>query len=253
MIHLSREQNIQEERYQFPYHYIPVLNGNKFSEARILNWGYLYLSSIYFLLDIIKKMDFNSLLDVGCGDGRFLYEVQKHFPNRELVGIDNSETAIGFARLMCPNVRYVCGNISDSSMFGNDFNLITLIETLEHIPPPAINNFLKGISDALSEEGNFILTVPSDNIKRNLKHYQHFNLQSLKNYIETHFKIINHFFINRISLIDKIVRGLLANNLFILNEKRTAKLLYTWYRNNCLKADEKNGKIIVLIGKKRKG
>src|SRR3954449_3553400 len=75
------KQTIQESEYEFPYHYIPTLVNGNFSQVRKLRWGYEYLSYLRFVLSTLEKLQFNSLLDVGCGEGRFLSEVAKRFPD----------------------------------------------------------------------------------------------------------------------------------------------------------------------------
>src|ERR1043166_3143274 len=74
---VPRQETIQETEYQFPYHYIPTLENGNFSQVRKLRWGYEYLSYLRFILSRLDKIEFASLLDVGCGEGRFLCEVQK--------------------------------------------------------------------------------------------------------------------------------------------------------------------------------
>ncbi|MGN6733492.1 MAG: methyltransferase domain-containing protein, partial [Candidatus Binatia bacterium] len=56
---------------------------------------------------IIKKMirplDFKSVLDVGCGQGSFLKELQTEFPDIRAHGIDISRTAVELARKRMPD------------------------------------------------------------------------------------------------------------------------------------------------------
>src|SRR4051812_16394470 len=82
---------IQEAEYEFPYHYIPQLENGNFSQVRKLRWGYEYLSYLRFILAQLEKLEFASLLDVGCGEGRFLSEVSKRFPDKNLKGVDRSQ------------------------------------------------------------------------------------------------------------------------------------------------------------------
>ncbi len=87
---LSAEQAVQEAEYEFPYHYIPRLEGGNFSQVRKLRWGYEYLSYLRFVLARLERVEFGSLLDVGCGEGRFLREVSKRFSGKRLLGVDFS-------------------------------------------------------------------------------------------------------------------------------------------------------------------
>src|SRR5215212_3675852 len=97
------ERAIQEAEYEFPYHYIPRLEGGNFSQVRKLRWGYEYLSYLRFILSRLEGIEFDSLLDVGCGEGRFLHEVFKRYPDKNLLGVDSSSRALEYARLLNPH------------------------------------------------------------------------------------------------------------------------------------------------------
>jgi len=246
---LSEEQKIQESRYEFPYHYIPSYENGNFSQVKNLAWGYEYLSYMYFILEELEQIDFISLLDVGCGDGRFLFEAKKKFTERNLTGIDYSNRAISFAKVMNPNVNYVYGDIRDKCIFKEKFDIITLIETLEHIPPEEVESFIEGISYYLKDGGKLIITVPSNNLPVQTKHYQHFDLRSLKNMLNPKFEIIYHYFLNKIALQSKIQK-MLSNNLFVLNHQKSINMVYRYYIKKCLRAKESNSKRIYILCKK---
>jgi ubiquinone/menaquinone biosynthesis C-methylase UbiE len=56
------------------------------------------------VFDILDREGFDSLLDVGCGDGRFLRETDQRYGNKKILGIDYSETAISLAKRMNPHL-----------------------------------------------------------------------------------------------------------------------------------------------------
>lgn len=246
----NKKQEIQEQKYKFPYHYIPTYSEGNFSQVKILPWGYEYLSYLRFILNILKKLEFNSLLDVGCGDGRFLYEVYHIFPQKKIVGIDISERAIKFARLMNPRVKYFHGDVKDTSLIKEKFDIITLIETLEHIPPREIKDFLGGIHHYLKDEGILILTVPTTNLKVTPKHYQHFDLDSLKDTLDPYFNIFQYYFINKISIWEKLIQRLLVDKLFILNIRCLLNNIFSIYEKYLFYASENNAKRICALCKK---
>ena len=90
---ISDIQKVQEEEYGFPNHYVPRYVG-AFSTAIFYGFGLNYVSTIEFLIDRLKEMEFLSICDVGSGDGRFVKELAQHFPDRKVSGIDYSERAI---------------------------------------------------------------------------------------------------------------------------------------------------------------
>jgi SAM-dependent methyltransferase len=241
------ERAIQEAEYEFPYHYIPRLEGGNFSQVRKLRWGYEYLSYLRFILSRLEEVEFESLLDVGCGEGRFLSEVSKRFPNKKLTGADVSARALDYARLLNPQVKFTCGDITDPSLFAERFDVITLIETLEHVPPQGVQDFVRGLRHYLKDDGRLILSVPSENLRLNRKHYQHFNLETLGSALRPYFAVIEHYFLNRISRWDKLLGKLLDNRLFILNEPRLLNALYRRYESSLLNALESDGKRICVV------
>lgn len=233
--------------YEFPHHYIPSLDNGNFSQAKSLRWGYEYLSYLYFILEKLKTTKFNSLLDVGCGDGRFLHEVNKVFPDKELVGIDLYEKSVAYARAFNPGIKYICGDITKDNFLKNKFDVVTLIETLEHIPINDVPSFVEGLHRHLKDKGTLILTVPTKNIKVNPKHYQHFDLESLSNALKPLFKISKYKFINKKSKSTKWIQSVLVNKFFILNNQTLLNMIYRHYQKNFLDAEAHDGTRILAI------
>ena len=251
MNELSNQQIIQESRYKYPYHYIPTWDGNNFSQTQTLVWGYEYLSYIYFVLDKVGQISFESLLDIGCGDGRLLFELSRKFLGKKLAGIDYSKRAIDYAKIMDTNAEWVYGDIKDKNIFDVKFDIITLIETLEHIKPDEIKTFLNGAHNYLKESGSFIVTVPSNNIKVNKKHYQHFDLNSLKNALSPFFRIVDVSYLNhKSSLYLRLIKKLLYNRFFILNNRKMLRWIYNYYLDHFLLTDKNNCHRIFVVCEK---
>lgn len=251
MSRLTEKEQLQDDNYEFPYHYIPSFDNENFSQVKTLRWGYEYLSYIRFVLEKLKTWKFESLLDVGCGDGRFLYEVSRCFSHKRLVGLDYSQRAIRHAIALHPDIEFICGDLTDTSLLRDRFDIITLIETLEHIPPPHIRSFAKGLHYYLKGDGRLMITVPSKNVGLNPKHYQHFDLESLSGVLEPFFAILEHYFINRMSIWTNLLERLLVNRFFILNEPHLLNKIYNGYERYLLPAEENNAVRICAVCRKK--
>ena len=250
MVKLSNQQVTQENKYAYPYHYIPNWDGHNFSQTRNIALGYEYLSYLHLVVKKASQIGFKSLLDVGCGDGRFLYELSQRFSSCQLVGIDYSQRAIDFAKIIMADtkVECVCGDIRDENLFDKKFDIITLIETLEHIKLDEIKAFLKGVYNYLGDDGSFIITVPSKNMDLKKTHYQHFDLNSLKGILSPIFTITDVSYLNHKH--SNFIKKILSNKLFILKHKRTLRLFYNYYINHLLFTDAINCRRIAAICKK---
>jgi len=241
---MDKQQQIQEDCYKFPYHYIPRFENGNYSQSIVVRWGYEYISYIYFVINRLNELNFDSLIDVGCGDGKLLNEIYNKYPQKLLFGIDYSKRAIKYAILMNPNLRYICGDILEGKFIKNQFNVVTLIEVLEHIYPYYIDNFIKALYNLTKTQGSLIITVPTKNIETHEKHYQHFNVDNLIELFEPYYKISEIKFINKISKIELWLNRLLANRFFITNEPFLVNNIYKFYEKYLFNAEEHNCKRI---------
>ena len=188
---MDQAQKTQESQYAFPYHYIPNIDeNNNFSQFVSWSWGAWYIGGMQAVLAQLRYKKFKSLLDVGCGDGRFLREVAREssYSEKILMGIDYSDKAIALAKAMNQNIEYKCLNIMTSNL-KQKYDVATMVEVLEHIPLNEVKEFLSAVARNLEKEGLILLTVPHKNRKLQEKHYQHFTSETLRSSLQDSFKV----------------------------------------------------------------
>ena len=215
-----------------------------------MSWGYVYRSYIEFVLDLLKQNPPNKMIDIGCGDGRLIYEINKHLPKVNISGVDYSSGAVGFAKAFNPKIDLYVGDISNPSFSVGSYDTATLIETLEHIPPETIDNFVKSIHKILEKEGRLIITVPSTNIPLNKKHYQHFTLDSLKKTLTPYFCLEEYYYTNTRSISENIIKKILNNSLYSIHIGKINNLLYRYYKKKLFNSNKNNASRIIGIFKK---
>ena len=79
-----------------------------------------------------------SLLDVGCGEGVLTEGWARRLGERQVVGLDLADPKLEahwHARER-GNLRFVAGRAEELPFADNEFELLTAIETLEHVPDP---------------------------------------------------------------------------------------------------------------------
>ncbi len=179
---LSREQTIQEEEYAIPYHYRGL-----FSEEHGLLRDIEYEDYLQRVKDELSPAHGKTVLDVGCGDGRFFYELRNE--KMDLVGLDYSNEAIRFAQAFNPRAHFFCEDIH-SFKHARKFDFITLIEVMEHFPPEKIPKILLSLRKHLKSNGKLIVTVPSTRRARVEKHYQHFTQKTLRETLSPVFNVV---------------------------------------------------------------
>jgi SAM-dependent methyltransferase len=82
--------------------------------------------------EMIRPLEFRSVLDVGCGQGAFLQELQSEFPSIKPYGIDISSAAVELARQRVPQGHFYVMDITKKSL-NEQCDLIVCSEVLEHI------------------------------------------------------------------------------------------------------------------------
>ncbi len=82
---------------------------------------------------MVRPLAFQSLLDVGCGQGSLLKELTAEFPTIEPCGVDISSSALELAQSKVPYGQFWTLDVSKEHLTQR-FDLVTCIEVLEHIP-----------------------------------------------------------------------------------------------------------------------
>jgi SAM-dependent methyltransferase len=87
------------------------------------------------ILLLLKRYNFNKVLDVGCGKGSFTHQVKK--VNNQVTGIDISKTAIRIAQKKFPDVNFECVNLGlklpDLPILVQKYDLILFMEILSYL------------------------------------------------------------------------------------------------------------------------
>ena len=100
--------------------------------------GKAELPRVRQVLGFLHGIEFETLLDVGSGRGVFLLPFMEEFPQVQVTSLDlldkrvtflNELAAGGYSQLMAYNK-----NICDQPFPDNSFDVVTLLEVLEHIP-----------------------------------------------------------------------------------------------------------------------
>ena len=248
----NRSDVSQEAQYALPYHYIPSLEGGHFQQHLSWSWGYNYLGGMSLVLELLGDENFESLVDIGCGDGRFLCEAAARFNGKTLLGVDYSQRAIDIARALNPQIDFECRDICDDNNKQTVFDAVTLLEVLEHIPVESVDAFVRSVSKFQNSGGRLILTVPHKNKTVQSKHYQHFDSSALRKIVEPYYEIKRMIFFDKKSRIfSRIINGLLENRFFILNNRLLLDLLWGAYRKHFFICGEKECGRVCVVCRKR--
>ena len=124
-----------------------------------------------------------SLLDVGCGDGKFLWGLDAGRWQR--TGLEPSRRVVRLVRERIPDIDFVIGDLYSSRLQPGSFDAITFWHVLEHLPDP--RRVLRRVRDLLRPKGWLIVSLPNlsslqarifrrhwyafDDVPRHLFHY----------------------------------------------------------------------------------
>lgn len=97
------------------------------------------------------------VIDVGCGTGGMLPLLAEF--GHDVTGLDTSDDALKFAQTRAPSARLLKGQLPDGLPAGEQFDLITAFDVIEHIPDAV--SALKVLRGALTPNGRLVVTVPA--------------------------------------------------------------------------------------------
>lgn len=114
------------------------------------------------LEDILKKLNREfSLIDLGCGDGTFLWALHNkgllENANR-IVGVDISKKRIKRSKQYCPFVEGIVSDVQNlSQIHDNAFDIVISSQVIEHVPDDS--QMLKEVHRILKPIGYFYIST----------------------------------------------------------------------------------------------
>lgn len=122
------------------------------------------------VVDAVKSTDAETVIDLGCGEGRLIRELLRIRKLRKIVGVDVSSTALEFAerrlRLqeMPDNQRRRIGLMHGSVTYRDarlqGFGVAVATEVIEHIDPDRLGAFERSVFE-FAKPGAVIVTTPN--------------------------------------------------------------------------------------------
>lgn len=194
------------------------------------------------------------LLDVGCWTGQFEQLAIKDA--KEIVAIDPGKEAIEYAKSRVPKAKFMVGTLETLKLPKNSFDVVVLLDVLEHLPKNTEEKTLKKIYGLLKRGGYFMITTPSSHPISILLDPAFF-LIGHRHYSEKELRIFLKK--SNFEILDFSIRGGLIQALFN-NISILAKYLFNmrikegkWLKENIAKEYQSGGFLInCLIAKKIK-
>lgn len=156
----------------------------KFDEEQGLNIYKLCEKGYSYLIDEVKKEQFHSLLDVGCGTGNTITLLNEQFSNKEYTGMDLSENMIKVAEnKKIKNATFIQGDAENMPFKNNQFDVIVCKESFHHYPN--VEKFFKECYRILKPGGRLIIMDMTPPVQIIRWIYNHFIL-SLMNTGDVH-------------------------------------------------------------------
>jgi predicted TPR repeat methyltransferase len=107
----------------------------------------------YFLF--LNTIDFDSLLDVGCGSGDFLYQMQSALHIKRVMGIDLSPVMV--SKTAQKGITSQCINLCD---LDGKYDVITAVfDMLNYLDKETLKSFLLCVSEHLNKGGYFLCDI----------------------------------------------------------------------------------------------
>jgi SAM-dependent methyltransferase len=162
-------------------------NVNEFNRDVAANEGYRYTTNAPYSAIVANRRlteatlahippATKSLIDIGCGDGYYTYEIKEKRPELHIEGTDPASSAIEHASSLYKNIPFSVSNILDETTLpGRKYDFGVVRGVLHHLTDPAlaIRNSLKLADRILIIEpngNNPILKVIEKTSEYHIKH-----------------------------------------------------------------------------------
>lgn len=144
-----------DERYRDGYYHRELLeSGYDACVLAALRWAFAQVR--------ISGSAPESILDLGCGQGRCMAELAADFPSARLTGADVSHVGLELARKRFPAAEYL--ELGDDGIVpapDSSFDLITMVDVIEHVVDAGSES--RALHRLLRPGGWAIITTPCAN------------------------------------------------------------------------------------------
>lgn len=107
----------------------------------------------YFLS--LDSVDFDSILDVGCGSGDFLYQIQNAFAPKQLLGIDLSSHMVESTKALGLDAK-----LTGLCQLSGTYDVMTAVfDMLNYLDKNALKRFLACVNTHLNQGGLFLCDI----------------------------------------------------------------------------------------------
>lgn len=149
------------------------------------------------------------ILDYGCGDGKYFDEFRKYgIKQTNIFGVEVSKKRIQRCKKIGMKNTYLIDGISPLPFKNNSFDIINMMEVIEHIPIYLSYSTLKEIARVTRTSGILLISTPNYPTKRfydffeaivngkkdrfhdDPTHVTKYNYKSLKKFLSEEFSII---------------------------------------------------------------
>ncbi|UCB43446.1 MAG: methyltransferase domain-containing protein [Dehalococcoidales bacterium] len=141
-------------------------------DNEVMSWEKLYSKGpffnlespheeVEFLHELFKKNNVETILDLGCGDGRHLYYFSKL--GYRIYGLDNARTGLCLAQERLAQVglatELVCADMTAIPWHDEFFGAVIVIQVIYHNPIEGIRRTIEEIHRVLKPGGWLFVTV----------------------------------------------------------------------------------------------
>lgn len=219
---LTKEQQAQASDYKFPYHHLVNVDvvGGSFKSFLNLGFALPYAVTAKLVFGVLEQNSIKRWCDIGCGDGGLFALLADETTHIQKTGIDFDQRSVELATLLNDTAcSFQYSDILDGSYKPNEYDLVTLIEVFEHIPPDIAETFLERVGEHVDRGGDLVITVPHKNQRMPAKHFRHFDLAEMTSYCHNTlpgFEIQEVFGFNVKNAVERFVKGVLrTRHLFL--------------------------------------
>lgn len=152
--HLLIDPDYYKKYYEQGYYKSTI--GSMLSRIlRVVSWFSIHKKEKLMMAHGPKKQGKISVLDIGCGTGAFLSQLNAELFIKSGVEINPEGVAVGRKE----GLEIYDQNVLEADFTGRKFDVVTLWHVLEHVPNPV--EVLKKIRVILEDDGVLIFEVPN--------------------------------------------------------------------------------------------